>query len=133
MSRAEEMFKASRNSVSSNRVEGNDVKSTGRMRYSETIITMTDISRSVTISRSITKGGRGVMSAITIASTAMGTAISFSMATGMACFHWNGAPGAPLGGRPGIAMALAGVMVLTWEPPVHELEDVGQDFGHRAV
>src|SRR5208283_94871 len=137
MSRAEEMFKASRNSVSSNRVEGNDVKSTGRTRYSDTIITVIDISRSVT------KGGSGVMSAITIASTAMGTAISPSMVSGTACFHWNPASGAapaaaaalPLGPGtpPGLAMALAGVIVLTWEPSVHQLENVGQDFGHRAV
>ena len=77
--RDEEMFSARRNSVSSSRVVGNDVNSTGRTRYSDTISTVTDIMMSVTISRSSRKPGSGVISAITMASTAIGTAISPSI------------------------------------------------------
>ena len=106
ISRDEEMFSASRNSVSSSSVVGNEVNSTGRTRYSETISTVTDIRMSVTISRSSTKPGSGVIRATTMPSTASGTAISAERrSSGSACH--------PAGQRAGAGMALAGVMALT--------------------
>ena len=104
ISRDEEMFRASRNSVSSSRVVGNDVNSTGRIRYSETISTITDIRMSVTISRSSTKPGSGVISATTMPSTASGTAICAELRRGSSCPATRGAAGA--------ARCLAGVMEL---------------------
>src|SRR5579864_6487881 len=79
---------------------------------------------SVTIRRSSTKRGSGVISAITIARTASGTAISLSTPSGSACTH-RGSPD-------GAGIALAGV-ILSRQPPVHEFEDVGQDLRHRPV
>src|ERR1035441_2059884 len=94
-------------------------------------MTVIEISRSVTISRSNTKPGSGVISAITIPSTASGTA------------NWRNSssarPRAPPGDPPaagnpaGAAMVLAGVMSLAGEPPVHEFENVRQDLRHGAV
>ena len=67
------MFSASRNSVSSSRVVGKTLNSTGLRMYIATIITITDIMMSVTIRTSSRKPGSGVISAITIPSTASGT------------------------------------------------------------
>src|SRR6266542_721442 len=80
MRRVEEMFKDSRNSVSSSKVDGNTLKSTGRRIYIATIVTTTDTITSVTIRMSSTNGGRGVINATTMASTAIGTARSRSTA-----------------------------------------------------
>ncbi len=74
--RAEDTFKASLYSVSNSSVVGKTLKSDGRWMYMAVIITMTDIMMSTTSSRSNRKGGRGAMRAITMASTATGTASS---------------------------------------------------------
>src|ERR1035438_3520541 len=125
------MFSASRNNVSNSSVVGNDVNSTGRTRYSETIMTVIDISRSVTISRSSTKPGSGVISAITIPSTASGTA-NWRNSSSAGARPQPGDPAAA-GNPAGAAMVFAGVMSLAGEPPVHEFEDVRQNLRHRAV
>ncbi len=59
-----------------------------------------------------------------MASTASGTAIWRSASSGKPPIH----PGSA-----GAGIALAGVMALTWEPPVHEFEDVSQNLRHGAV
>src|SRR5580692_4548336 len=71
--RDEETLRASRKSVSSNSTVGKTLNSTGRPMYMATIITMTDIIRSNTIRMSSRKLGSGVMRAITMRRTAMGT------------------------------------------------------------
>ena len=76
INRDEEMFSASRNSVSSSRVVGKVLNSTGFVMYIETIRTTTDSMMSAAISRSRRNAGNGVIIAITIASTPTGTAIS---------------------------------------------------------
>ena len=55
---------------------GNTLKSTAFRIYTETSSTMTDSVMSTTIRKSSSIAGMGMMSAITIATTAMGTAIS---------------------------------------------------------
>src|ERR1019366_3144177 len=94
-------------------------------------MTVIDIRRSVTISRSSTKPGIGVISAITIPSTASGTANWRNSSSARA----RAQPGAlPAAGNPaGAVMVLAGVMCLAGESPVHEFENVCQDLRHRAV
>src|SRR5580704_13626590 len=82
--RDDETLRARRNSVSKSNVVGNDVNSTGRTRYSDTISTVTEAMISVTISRSRTKPGSGVISATTMANTASGTASSLSALSGTA-------------------------------------------------
>ena len=52
---------------------GKTLKSTGRRIYTATIITMTDSMMSTTIRKSSRKPGIGMMSAMTIATTAIGT------------------------------------------------------------
>src|SRR6202011_2022324 len=104
---------------------GKVVNSTGRTRYSETISTVTDIRMSATINRSNTNPGSGVISAIMMASTAIGTARSFSVAQGREASQRDGTLG--IG-----ASVLAGV-ILTWQLPVHELENVCEYFGHGFV
>src|SRR5689334_15033869 len=84
INREEEIFKARRNKVNNSSMVGNTLNSTGRVMYIETIITITDIIRSVTIRKSSRKLGKGVISAITIASTANGTANSVTVSLGMA-------------------------------------------------
>src|SRR5690242_12847901 len=111
------MFSARRKSVSSSNVVGKDVNSTGRTRYSETIRTVTDARMSVTIRRSRMKPGRGVIRAMTIARTAIGTAISRRSSRGRARIQ---------AGLAEAGMALAGVTDLL--ASFHEFEDVGQDF-----
>ena len=59
--------------MSNSSVVGNTLNSTGRVIYIATIITITDIMMSVTIKMSSMKPGRGVIRAMTIASTAIGT------------------------------------------------------------
>src|ERR1700680_3667716 len=76
MRRDVETFKASRNRVNSKSTVGNTLNSTGRPMYIATIMTMTDIMRSITIKQSIIKLGRGGMSEMTINSTAIATASS---------------------------------------------------------
>src|ERR1035438_9509457 len=83
---------------------------------------MTDIRMSVAISRSMMNPGRGVISAITMPSTAIGT-VSSPISVNAA------GPSQPARGA---AMALAGV-ISAWQLPVHELENVGEDLRHRAV
>src|ERR1035438_1539139 len=122
-----EMFSARRNKVNSNRVVGNEVNSTGRNRYRDTTNTITDTRMSVTIRKSSTNPGSGVISGITMASMASGTTSSPSVSRGRFSSHFGRLPAVP-----GAAMALVGVM-LSRHPPVHQLEDVGQNFGHRAV
>ena len=78
ISRAEEMFRASRKSVNNSRVVGKTLNSTGRVIYIATIITITDIMMSATIRMSSTNPGNGVISAMTIARTAMGTVSSLT-------------------------------------------------------
>src|SRR4051794_24275463 len=73
ISRAELTFSDRRKSVSSRRVVGKTLKSTGRRMCIATISTITDIMMSITIRMSRMNEGRGVINAITIASTAMGT------------------------------------------------------------
>ena len=89
------MFSASRNSVSNSSVVGNTLNSTGRPMYIATIITMTDIMMSITIRKSSTKLGSGVISAMTIAKTAMGTASSPALDRPTA-WQWSWARGAGL-------------------------------------
>src|SRR5690242_2796966 len=89
-------------------------------------MTVSDIRMSETINRSSTNLGSGAMSAITMAITPSGTAISPIESHGRDSIHLG------CGG----ARALAGVMTLPVsgrQPPMHQLEDVGEDFGHRAV
>src|ERR1017187_6354213 len=120
------MLSARRNNVSNNRVVGKEVNSTGRTRHRDTIRTITDTRMSVTIRKSRIIPGSGVINAITMASTAKGTSSPPSGSMGRFSFHF---------GRlavPGAAIALEGVM-LSRHPSVHEFENVGQDFGHRAV
>src|SRR5664279_517527 len=121
------MFSARRNNVNSNRVLGNEVNSTGRTRYRATISTITDTRMSVTINRSRTNFGSGVIRAITMASTANGTTSSPNVSMGRFSIHFGRLPAVP-----GAAMALAGVM-LSRHPSVHESENVGQNFRHRPV
>src|ERR1035438_7546262 len=45
----------------------------------------------------------------------------------------KGATSSMPGWTAGAGIALAGVMALTWEPPVHEFEDVSQNLRHGAV
>src|SRR5581483_10752338 len=73
MRRAELTFSARRNRVSSKSVVGKTLKSTGLMMYIVTIKTITDIAISKAIRTSSRNGGMGVISATTIASTAIGT------------------------------------------------------------
>src|ERR1019366_2964138 len=122
-----ETFSARRNNVSNNRVVGKEVNSTGRIRYRDTISTITDTRMSVTIRKSRTSAGSGVISAITMASTASGTTSPPSVSMGRSSIHFG-----RLLALPGAAMAFAGV-TLSRHPSVHEFENVGQDFGHRAV
>src|SRR5437016_4606180 len=77
---------------------------------------------SVTISRSRMKRGSGVMSANTIPSTASGTAISPRLDRGRNSDHFHGG-----------VKALEGVINSARQPPIHELEDVGQNLGHGAI
>src|ERR1700722_6110824 len=79
---------------------------------------------SVTISRSSTKPGSGVMSATTIASTASGTASSLSALSGMPANIFE---------TLGAVSALAGLITLTRQLSVHQFVYVGQNFGHRAI
>ena len=74
--REEEIFSASRYSVSNSSVVGKTLKSTAFRIYTETIITITDSMMSTTIRKSSSIDGMGMMSATTIATTAIGTAIS---------------------------------------------------------
>ena len=55
---------------------GKTLKSTGRRMYTATIMTITDSMMSVTIRKSSSAPGMGMISARTIATTAIGTAIS---------------------------------------------------------
>ena len=87
--RVAEMFRARRNSVSSRSVVGKTLNSTGFRMYMETIITTTDIMMSVTIRMSSMKPGTGVISAITMPSTAIGTPNSFQLVN--RSFHGAGA------------------------------------------
>src|ERR1035441_6840125 len=122
-----EIFSARRNNVSNNSVVGNEVNSTGRTRYKDTISTITDTRMSVTIRKSRTNPGSGVISAITMASIASGTTSSPSVSMGRSRIHFG-----RMLAVPGAAMALEGVL-LSRHPPVHEFENVGQDLGYRAV
>src|SRR5436190_3053553 len=79
MSRDDDTFNASRNSVNNSRTVGNTLNSTGRPIYMATIMTITDIMMSNTISRSRMKPGNGVISATMIARTAIGTPSSPSV------------------------------------------------------
>src|SRR5262249_22481091 len=74
----EEMFSASRYSVNKSKVVGKTLKSTALRMYTETSSTITDRVMSTTIRKSSSIGGMGMMSATTIATTAIGTAISLS-------------------------------------------------------
>jgi len=76
--------------VSSSNTVGKTLNSTGRPMYIATIITITDMVRSMTIRKSRTKLGSGVISATTIINTATGTASSPAWASdkAMACF-WD--------------------------------------------
>src|SRR5260370_16666217 len=127
MRRELEMFSDRRNNVSSNRVVVNEVNSTGRTRYRDTISTTTETRISITISKSRRNPGSGVIRAITMASIASGTTSSPSVSMGRFSIHFG-----RLLAVPGAAMAFDGVM-LSRHPSVHELENVGQNFGHRAV
>src|ERR1043166_1790140 len=82
---------------------------------------------SMTMRKSSTKGGSGVISAITMPSTASGTAISPSMPEASACAHLARPA------RAGAGIAFAEIIRLTGEPPVHELEYVRQNLGHGPV
>src|ERR1043166_1668836 len=124
--RDDEMLSARRKSVNRSSVVGNEVNSTGRTRYSETMSTVTDTRRSITISRSSTKPGSGVISATTMPSTASGTAISPSMPPVRVCSHLRPED-------PGAARVLEGVIVSARQLSVHQLEYVGQNLGYRAV
>ncbi len=73
MRREDDTLSARRKSVSNSSTVGKTLNSTGRPMYMATIITMTDIMRSSTMRMSSMKLGSGVMSAMTISSTAMGT------------------------------------------------------------
>src|ERR1035438_4837621 len=88
-------------------------------------MTVTDIRMSVTISRSSTKLGSGVISAMTIPSTAMGTASWLSSSSGSARTQAGSAPGG--------AIVLAGVIGLSRQFAVHEFVNVSQNLRHRAV
>src|ERR1035438_3355677 len=79
INRADDTFSARRNRVSRRRTVGNTLNSTGRPIYMATIITTTDIMRSSTIKKSNTNRGSGVMRAITISSTTMGTPSSLTL------------------------------------------------------
>ncbi len=74
--RAEDTLSASRNKVSNRRVVGKTLNSTGFVMYIATISTMTDIMMSQTINKSSRMLGIGAINAITIPSTAAGTANS---------------------------------------------------------
>ena len=74
--RAELTLSANRKSVSNNSAVGKTLNSTGLRMYIVTINTMTDIMMSTTISKSSSSDGIGVIRAMTMASTAMGTAMS---------------------------------------------------------
>src|SRR6202030_423846 len=84
---------------------------------------MTASRRSAAIRRSSTKRGSGVISAITIASTASGTTISPREESGKACDHFQGAG----------ETVFDGVIDSARQLSVHQLENVGQNFGHGAV
>src|SRR5690242_2304018 len=79
---------------------------------------------SVTINRSNTKEGSGVMSAITIASMASGTTSSPSFCIGRARIHAAAAED---------GMVFEGVMGLAGQSAFHEFENVRENFGDRAV
>src|ERR1700722_12858861 len=79
---------------------------------------------SVTISRSSTKPGSGVISATTIASTASGTASSLSALSGMP---------ANILETLGAVSALAGLIALTRQLSVHKFVDIGQNFRHCTI
>src|SRR5215471_11765794 len=121
------MFRASRNSVSNNSVVGNEVNSTGRTRYRDTIKTMTEMRMSTTINRSSTNPGSGVISATTIASMAIGTTNWPSVSIGRSVIHFGRLP--PDAGG---AMVFEGVM-LSRLPSVHQFEDVCQDLRHGSI
>jgi hypothetical protein len=70
-------------------VVGKTLNSTGLRMYMATIITTTDIMMSVTMRTSSTTPGSGVIRAITMPRTAMGTPSSFQLAN--ASFHGAGA------------------------------------------
>ena len=74
--RAEEMFNASRNNVSSNNEVGNTLNSTGRVMYIETSSKITEMVLFALISTSRRNDGIGEIIAITIPSTAKGMVIS---------------------------------------------------------
>jgi hypothetical protein len=76
MRREDDTLSARRKSVSNRSTVGKTLNSTGRPMYMATIITITDIMRSSTMRMSSMKLGSGVMSAMTISNTAMGTASS---------------------------------------------------------
>src|SRR5260370_29486624 len=82
---------------------------------------------STTINRSSRKPGRGVISAITIASTASGTASWPSVSSGRLLTQSGQSPAGL-----GAAMALDGV-TLAGHPSVHQFENISQDLGYRAI
>ena len=90
------MLSARRNKVSSRSVVGKTLNSTGLRIYMATIITTTDIMMSVTMRTSSMNPGSGVISAITMPRTAMGTPSSFQFVN--ASFH---------GARPAMTLACA--------------------------
>src|SRR5271170_3124001 len=73
MRREEEIFRASRNSVSSNREVGKTLNSTGLVMYSETIRTITETVIFALIRISKRNDGNGAIITITMPSTARGT------------------------------------------------------------
>src|SRR5271170_8434419 len=104
MRRDDDTLSARRNSVSNNRTVGKTLNSTGRPIYMATIITMTDIMRSSTIRKSRMKLGSGVIRAITIISTAMGTPSSLRLD------RFNAASGFAAAGPVGAVVARAGTI-----------------------
>src|SRR5215217_4737352 len=76
MRREDEIFSASLKRVSSRRVVGNVLNSTGFVMYIDTISTTTDNMISAEIRKSRRNAGSGVIIAITMARTPTGTAIS---------------------------------------------------------
>src|ERR1700678_4023307 len=86
--------------------------------------TVTDARISVTINRSRTNPGSGVISATTIAKTASGTASSLRALSGMPANAFE---------ILGAASALAGLIALTWQLSVHQFVDVSQNLGHRTI
>ena len=73
ISRVAEMLRARRKSVSSSSVVGKTLNSTGRLIYMATIRTVTEIMMSMTSKKSSRAPGRGVISAMMMLTTAIGT------------------------------------------------------------